>query len=148
MAMIRRPIPAPRFTMNEVIRAVARKYQVKTAFVKSIIAAESGFSPSVVSPKGAVGLMQLMPATAREFGADPAIPEQNVDAGTRYLSWLMHRYANRRDQMPRAIAAYNAGPGAVERYRGVPPYRETRKYVSRVLRFYKKYQTDELRGLG
>jgi len=148
MAIIRLPIAAPRFTMNEIIRAVSRKYQVKTAFVKSIIAAESGFSPGVVSPKGAVGLMQLMPATAREFGADPAVPEQNVEAGTHYLSWLMHRYANRRDQMPRTIAAYNAGPGAVEHYRGVPPYRETRKYVSRVLRFFKKYQNDELRGLG
>jgi soluble lytic murein transglycosylase-like protein len=60
----------------------------------------------------------------------------------------MHRYANRRDQLPRTIAAYNAGPGAVARYHGVPPYRETRKYVSRVLRFFKKYQNDELRGLG
>jgi soluble lytic murein transglycosylase-like protein len=148
MARIRLHILPPRFTMNEVIRAVSRKYQVKTAFVKSIIAAESGFSPGIVSPKGAVGLMQLMPATAREFGADPAVPEQNVEAGTHYLSWLMQRYANRRDQLPRTIAAYNAGPGAVERYRGVPPYRETRKYVSRVLRFFKKYQTDELRGLG
>src|SRR5260370_35975046 len=137
-------IPAPRFTMNEIIRAVALKHHVKPAFVKSIIAAESGFLPGAVSPKGAVGLMQLMPATAREFGADPAVPEQNVEAGAHYLSWLMHRYANRRDQLSRAIAAYNAGPGAVERYHGVPPYRETRKYVSRVLRFFKKYQTAQL----
>jgi soluble lytic murein transglycosylase-like protein len=145
---LRLSIPAPRFTMNEIIRAVSLKHHVKTAFVKSIIAAESGFSPSVVSPKGAVGLMQLMPATAREFGADPAVPEQNVEAGAHYLSWLMQRYANRRDQLPRAIAAYNAGPGAVEHYHGVPPYRETRNYVSRVLRFFKKYQNDELHGLG
>jgi len=106
-------IPAPKFTLNEVIAAAARKHQVNPAFVKSIIAAESGFSEVAVSPEGAVGLMQLMPETAREFGADPAMPEQNVDAGTHYLSWLMQRYAHRKDQMRRAIAAYNAGPGAV-----------------------------------
>jgi len=141
-------IPAPRFTMNEIIRAVALKHHVKPAFVKSIIAAESGFLPTALSPKGAVGLMQLMPTTAREYGADPAVPEQNVEAGAHYLSWLMQRYANRRDQMPRAIAAYNAGPGAVARFHGIPPYRETRKYVSRVLKYFKKYQNDELRGLG
>jgi len=69
------------------------------------------------------------------------VAEQNVDAGAYYLSWLMRRYANNKDQMRRAIAAYNAGPGAVERYRGVPPYRETRTYVTPVLRFYKKYNT-------
>jgi soluble lytic murein transglycosylase-like protein len=83
--------------------------------------------------------MQLMPETAREFGADPAIPEQNIDAGAHYLSWLLQRYAGKRDALKQAIAAYNAGPGAVERYRGIPPYRETRTYVTRVLRFYKKY---------
>lgn len=132
-------IPAPHFTLNEMIAAASRKHQVSPAFVKSIIAAESGFSQEAVSPKGAVGLMQLMPETAREFGADPAVPEQNIDAGAQYLSWLLRRYAGKRDALRRAIAAYNAGPGAVERYRGVPPYRETRTYVRRVLRFYKKY---------
>ena len=133
-------IPAPKFTLNEIIAAAARKYQVNPAVVKSIIAAESGFSPAAVSPKGAIGLMQLMPETAREFGADPSIPEQNIYAGTQYLSWLLRRYASKRDALKRAIAAYNAGPGAVERYRGVPPYRETRTYVTRVLRYYRKYQ--------
>src|SRR5258708_3871940 len=141
-------IPAPRFTWNETIPAVSQKHRVNPASVKSIIAAESGFSPTAVSPKGAIGLMQLMPATAREYGADPAVPEQNVEAGAHYLSWLMQRYAHKRDQLPRAIAAYNAGPGALARYHGVPPYRETRKYVSRGFRFFKKYQNDELRGLG
>ncbi len=132
-------IPPPKFTLNDVIAAAAHKHQVNPAFVKSIIAAESGFAETAISPKGAVGLMQLMPETAREFGADPSVPEQNIDAGTHYLSWLMQRYAHKRDQMRRAIAAYNAGPGAVERFRGVPPFRETRTYVTRVLRFYKKY---------
>ena len=140
--VLRFRIPAPKFTLDEIIAAASRKHQVKPAFIKSIIAAESGFAPGAVSPKGAVGLMQLMPATAREFGADPAVPEQNVDAGAHYLSWLMRRYAKRRDQFRRAIAAYNAGPGAVERYHGIPPYRETRAYVARVLRFFKKYQAE------
>ncbi len=133
-------IPAPQFTLNEIIAAASRKHQVSPAFVKSIIAAESGFSQAAVSAKGAIGLMQLMPETAREFGADPSVPEQNVDAGAHYLSWLLKRYAGKRDSLKRAIAAYNAGPGAVERYRGIPPYRETRRYVTRVLRFYKKYE--------
>ena len=114
---------------------------MKPAFVKSIIRAESGFSPSALSSKGAVGLMQLMPETAREYGADPHVPEQNVEAGTHYVSWLLNRYAAKRDQMKRVIAAYNAGPGNVERYHGVPPFRETRAYVARVLKYYKQYQT-------
>jgi len=128
-------IPAPQFTMNEVIAAAARKYQVNAAFVKSIIAAESGFSQAALSPKGAIGLMQLMPETAREFGADPAVPEQNIDAGTHYLSWLLQRYAGKRDALRRAIAAYNAGPGAVEQYGGVPPYPETQAYVQKAMQY-------------
>ena len=139
-------VPAPRppeFTMNEIIRAVARKHKVKAAFVKSIIAAESAFKPQAVSNKGAIGLMQLMPATAREYGAaDPTIPEQNMDAGTRYLSWLLRRYSRKHDQLRWTIAAYNAGPGAVERYRGIPPYRETRTYVARVMKYFNKYKND------
>src|SRR5579862_8301650 len=136
-------IPAPRFTLNEVIRAASRKYQVPAPFIKSIIAAESAFSPDVVSPKGAIGLMQLMPETAHQFGADPTIPEQNVDAGTNYLSSLLHLYANKKHQLQNTIAAYNAGPGAVHRYKGVPPYRETRAYVTRVMHFFAKYQQEE-----
>src|SRR5579872_1130234 len=136
-------IPAPQFTLNEVIRAASHKYQVPASFIKSIIAAESAFSPDVVSPKGAIGLMQLMPETARQLGADPTIPEQNVDAGTNYLSSLLHLYANNKHQMQNTIAAYNAGPGAVQRYKGVPPYRETRAYVTRVMRFFAKYQKEE-----
>ena len=139
-------IPAPSFTLNEVIRAASRKHQVSAAFVKSIIRAESGFSPTVVSSKGAIGLMQLMPETARELGADPKVPEQNVEAGTRYLGWLLQRYGKKRDPMKRAIAAYNAGPGNVDRYHGVPPFRETRAYVVRVLKYFKKYQNDEIGG--
>jgi len=136
-------IPAPQFTLNEVIHAASRKYQVPAPFIKSIIAAESAFSPDAVSPKGAIGLMQLMPETARQLGADPTIPEQNVDAGTNYLSSLLHLYANKKHQMRNTIAAYNAGPGAVQRYKGVPPYRETRAYVTHVMRFFAQYQKEE-----
>jgi soluble lytic murein transglycosylase-like protein len=145
-ALTRLHISAPTFTLNEVIRAASHKHKVDPAFVKSIIRAESGFSPAALSDKGAIGLMQLMPETARQFSADPTIPEQNVDAGTHYLSFLLKRYSHRKDKLRRAIAAYNAGPGAVDRYHGVPPYRETRAYVSRVLRFYKRYQNEDSAG--
>lgn len=124
------------------IAVAARRYHVDPAVVKSIIRAESAFLPTAVSPKGAVGLMQLMPGTAQQFGADPTVPEQNIAAGTQYLSLLLQRYARKRDSLRRAIAAYNAGPGAVERYRGIPPFRETRTYVTRVLRFYRQYQAE------
>ena len=79
-----------------------------------------------------------MPATARELGADPTVPEQNVDAGTRYLKQLLAKYEEKDDQVARAVAAYNAGPGAVDKYHGVPPYRETQVYVRRVLNGYIK----------
>jgi soluble lytic murein transglycosylase-like protein len=118
------------------------KHGVPAAFVKSIVAVESNFNPDAVSPKGAVGLMQLMPATAQEYGADPTVPEQNVDAGTQYLKSLLKRYSRYRNGLSRAIAAYNAGPAIVDRYRGVPPYRETRGYVARVLVYLRQYQKE------
>ena len=143
-AVLRPKIPVPKFTMNEVIRAMALKHRIKPAFVKSIIAAESGFNPAAKTSKGAIGLMQLMPDTAKELDADPTIPEQNVDAGAHYLSLLMARFESKRDQMKRAIAAYNAGPGAVAKFHGVPPFKETRQYVTRVMKYFKKYEVAEL----
>lgn len=121
------------------IAAAAAKHNVPAAFVQSIVTVESNFDCAAISPKGAIGLMQLMPETAKEFGADPAVPAQNIDAGTRYLRRLMNRYQNSRGSMKRVIAAYNAGPGMVDRYRGVPPFRETRAYVARVLGFLKQF---------
>jgi soluble lytic murein transglycosylase-like protein len=115
------------------IAGAATRHRVPAAFVAAIVAAESNFKSTAVSPKGAIGLMQLMPNTAKQFGADPSVPAENIDAGTRYLGWLMARYQNRRNSIRHVIAAYNAGPGMVDRYRGVPPFRETRNYVSRVL---------------
>ncbi len=116
----------------------AKRHGLPEALVRSIVKAESNGNARAVSPKGAIGLMQLMPATAKQLGADPTDPEQNVDAGTRYLKGLLARYEDKDDQVARAVAAYNAGPGAVDKYKGVPPYRETQTYVRRVLNNYIK----------
>jgi len=132
-------IPAQPLTINDIIRGASAMHGVQQPFIRSIIAAESGFQPELVSPKGAIGLMQLMPATAAELGADPHVPEENVEAGAHYLSRLLARYHRYRDCMARTIAAYNAGPGNVDKYRGVPPFKETRNYVRRVLAFYKVF---------
>ena len=125
---------------HALIRDAAQKHNVPVAFVKSIVAAESNFNCSAVSPKGAIGLMQLMPDTARQFGIDPLDPAQNVDAGTHYLRILLDRYQRYRNGLKRTIAAYNAGPKVVDRYHGVPPYRETRGYVSRVLAYLRQFE--------
>jgi soluble lytic murein transglycosylase-like protein len=119
---------------SRLIERHARGKGVDPALVHAVIRAESGYRPEAVSPKGAVGLMQLMPDTARRFGvSDPAHPESNVAAGTTYLRQLLDRFKS----VPLALAAYNAGEGAVIRYgNSVPPFPETMAYVSRVLRDY------------
>ena len=122
------------------IKAAARKHNVQAALVKSIVKAESQFNANAVSPKGAIGLMQLMPETAQQFGADPFIPEQNIEAGTRYLKVLIDRYRHCRNGLPRAIAAYNAGPGMVDKFKGIPPFKETRGYVIRVLTYFRQFK--------
>jgi soluble lytic murein transglycosylase-like protein len=107
--------------------------------VKAVIHAESAFDPKAVSPKGAMGLMQLMPDTAEALGvARPFQVTQNVYGGTRYLRALHNRYGS----WTHTLAAYNAGPAAVDQYRGVPPYNETRRYVKRVLSYYRRYHGD------
>jgi soluble lytic murein transglycosylase-like protein len=127
---------------HALIRGAAQKHRVPAVFVKSIVAAESNFNCDAISSKGAIGLMQLMPETAKEYGADPSIPEQNVDAGTHYLRVLMDKYHRYGNSLPRVIAAYNAGPAMVDRYHGVPPFRETRRYVVRVLRFLRHFERE------
>ena len=129
------PPAAKSVSTAELVDNAARKYGLPPAFVRAVVAVESGYQTNAVSPKGAIGLMQLMPATARELGADPRIAEQNVDAGTRYLRDLLLKYDN---HAYHALAAYNAGPGAVEKYHGVPPYRETQNYILNVLRHWQK----------
>jgi len=101
-----------------------------------VAATESAYQPRAVSPKGAVGVMQLMPQTAAQLGADPHDLRQNIEAGTRLLRDLLLKYQNTPNPVRRALAAYNAGAGAVERYNGVPPYRETLTYVERVIERY------------
>jgi soluble lytic murein transglycosylase-like protein len=114
----------------------ARRHGLDPALVLAVVKVESAFRPQAVSPKGAQGLMQLMPPTARDLGVEDAFdPEQNLDGGARYLRQLLIRY---KGDVRRALAAYNAGPGAVDRHKGIPPYRETRQYVRRVLDQYKK----------
>ena len=125
-------------SQGDLYAETAKRHGLPESLVRSIVKAESNGNPRAVSPKGAIGLMQLMPATARELGADPTVPEQNVDAGTRYLKQLLAKYEEKDDQVARAVAAYNAGPGAVDKYHGVPPYRETQVYVRRVLNSYIK----------
>jgi len=133
-------IDLPKAETLKLIDAAAQRHNVPSAFVKSIVAAESNFDCNAVSAKGAIGLMQLMPETAQEYGADPTIPEQNIDAGTHYLRVLMNRYSGGRRSLKIVIAAYNAGPAIVDRYRGIPPFRETRQYVARVLTFMRQFE--------
>ena len=125
------------------MRAVAQKHKVPLTVIRSIIAAEYGYNEQAVSNKGAVGLMQLMPATAEEWGADPAIPEQNIEAGTHYFRWLYNRYRKSPDRFQCAIAAYKAGPGNVDRCHGIPPFPETQNYVKRVMEYCKRYGSSE-----
>jgi len=136
-AGFRRGGRAPRVARyDSLISRLGREHSVEPALVKAVIAAESNFDPKAVSRKGAQGLMQLMPGTARLLGVEDAFePEQNVSGGTRYLREMLTRYGD----MTRALAAYNAGPEAVDRYRGVPPYPETQDYVDRVLTYYVAY---------
>ncbi len=135
-------IAAPDYPLEDVVRVLAQKHGVKQGIVRSIIAAESAFDQQVVSQRGAVGLMQLMPDTAREYGVDPTIVEQNIEGGTRYIGSLLHRYRHCRNSLQRSLAAYNAGPRNVDRYRGVPPFRETRHYVRRVMALYRKFERE------
>ncbi len=123
---------------KELVTAAALRNGLPPEFVHSVVSAESAYRANALSKKGAIGLMQLMPATASAYGADPADPRQNVEAGTRYLRDLLLKYRHSDHQVSRALAAYNAGPGAVDRHHGVPPYRETLAYVGRVLRKYEK----------
>jgi len=125
-AMAIAPLPP---TPLELADAAADRYGLPRGLVRSVMAAESGFQPLAISPKGAIGLMQLMPGTAQVLGADPHDAAQNVDAGARYLRDLLEKYNY---GLRHALAAYNAGPGAVDKYNGVPPYRETINYISRI----------------
>jgi len=132
-------IPAPRMPLTQapygdMIQSAAKKYSVDADLIFSVIAAESNFNPRAISRRGARGLMQLLPATGTRFGVkDIFDPAQNIDAGTQYLRDLMARY---RGDLVLTLAAYNAGPGAVQRYGRVPPYNETISYVQAIRKTY------------
>jgi len=126
------------FTQRQIEAAIdqaARQHNVDPSLVRAVIKVESNFNPNAVSPKGAMGLMQLMPGTAREFNVtNPFDPQQNVDAGVRHLKHLMESYGG---DVSLTLAAYNAGAGAVTRSAGIPNFRETRDYVSRITTLYR-----------
>jgi soluble lytic murein transglycosylase-like protein len=121
------------------IESISRRYGLDHRLIKALIKAESRFDSEAVSQKGAIGLMQLMPETARTMGvSDPLDPKQNIEGGVRYLKHLLKQFHN---DLPLALAAYNAGPDAVKRYGGIPPFKETREYLKKVLEFYSDYKT-------
>jgi soluble lytic murein transglycosylase-like protein len=126
-----RPMPA---AFRELVTATATKYDVPADLVHALIQVESGYRTLAVSPKGARGLMQVLPSTGRRYGAlDLFDPQVNLDAGVRHLKSLLKRF-----ELPVALAAYNAGEAAVARFGGIPPFRETRAYVTRILSLLKR----------
>lgn len=129
---------------DHLIRAACRKYALDPALVKAIIHAESRFDPQAVSPKGAIGLMQIDPVTAKELGInDPFDPKKNIEGGVRYLKELLKTFDG---DTRLALAAYNAGPNRVYQYKGIPPYKDTQRYIAQVFRYHNFYQQKDRSG--
>jgi hypothetical protein len=142
--VVRPPDPERVRRYDAFIREGALLYRLPEAFVRAVMRVESNFYPDAVSHRGAMGLMQLMPGTATAMGVlDAFDPRQNVLGGARFLRVLANSFGG---DLVRTIAAYNAGPGAVQRYNGIPPYAETRRYVQRVLTHYYAYREAELKN--
>ena len=128
--------------IDEIVETFSSKYNIDGDFIKAIIKQESGFNPNATSKKGAMGLMQLMPATAKSLGVVNAYnPWENVEGGVKYLKGLLDRFNN---DEKLALAAYNAGPNAVKKYGGVPPYKETQNYVNSIMSAYDKIKEAKL----
>ncbi|RKX61388.1 MAG: lytic transglycosylase [Thermodesulfobacteriota bacterium] len=133
-------VPRNYSEFEEIISETATRYGLDPDLIKAIIQIESGWIPDARSSKGAIGLMQLMPETSSDLAmSNPFDPKANIRGGTKYLSRLIERF---RGNLVLALAAYNAGPKKVERYKGIPPYPETRKYVRNVLKQWQKYRSD------
>jgi soluble lytic murein transglycosylase-like protein len=131
-------VPLNRVAFPDIIREVSAVHGVEESLIRAIIHAESAYQPDAKSPKGAQGLMQLMPPTQDELGVrDPYDPIENIEGGTRYLAGLLEQFDG---DIRLASAAYNAGPGAVQRYQGIPPYPETQEYVRRVGILHRRYR--------
>jgi len=127
---VSKPHPEPSATVNKLVDSIARQHDLEPSLVDSVIRVESNYNTNAVSPAGAMGLMQLIPSTARRFGVNDTFhPQQNIEGGVRYLKYLMELYHG--DERL-ALAAYNAGEGAVAKYKGIPPYPETQNYVYQV----------------
>ncbi|MBS1814922.1 MAG: lytic transglycosylase domain-containing protein [Acidobacteria bacterium] len=132
--------------VHDLLQHAGRQHNVDFELLAAVVHAESAGHAHAVSRTGAQGLMQLMPGTARELGVKNAFaPEQNINGGSAYLDQLLTRY---HDNLPLALAAYNAGPGAVDKYRGVPPFRETRAYVARVIKEFNRRKIAQRRSTG
>ena len=128
--------------IDEIVDTFSSKYNIDGDFIKAIIKQESGFNPNATSKKGAMGLMQLMPSTAKSLGVINAYnPWENVEGGVKYLKWLMDRFNNDEKLV---LAAYNAGPNAVKKYGGIPPYKETQNYVNSIMSAYNKIKEAKL----
>ena len=127
------PLPNERQLIDNSIQGAANKYNLPASLIRGVIQAESDFQVRAVSPAGAMGLMQLMPGTADDMGVEDAFDiRQNIDGGARYLRKMLDMFGN---DIQQALAAYNAGPGTVQRHRGIPPYPETQSYIARVLKY-------------
>jgi soluble lytic murein transglycosylase len=123
---------------DPIINEASKKYDLEASLIKAVIKAESDFDPNAISHKGARGLMQIMPMNYRLLNVEnPFDPYQNIDGGARYLREMMDRYNGK---LNLSLAAYNAGPGAVDRYGGVPPYPETTEYIERVMKYYQRFK--------
>ena len=136
-----KPKVNPRFSSkkyDDLISDASKRWGVSFPLVKAIIRAESGFNPQAVSKKGAKGLMQIMPENFKILGIkDPFDPKENINAGTRYFKQLYDRF---KGKLALSLAAYNAGPSAVDHYKNIPPYEETEQYIERVMKFYYNYK--------
>lgn len=140
VAMVK-PKPLDPKALNEVISSISDRHQIDPDLINSVIHAESGFNSHAVSPKGARGLMQLMPQTANQLGVNNSFdPNDNVEGGTRYLRELLEQY---NFDIIKALAAYNAGPQRVQQYHGVPPYYETRAYIARIIKEFNRKKLEE-----